>query len=182
MVMKVRNALNQLAPILIDLNLDSSNSSQGRRDITAWTPTLAFPLRPAISLAPTTAATQHHQPLCPTSRTRSRSRERTNSTRTWTTPLFHHSAHDSASSTPTSPTPFEARAYIRKPNAAYDGSYRGNLHHHLWSASTAAIREQIEAQRERSRDKHPPRPCRFCEPARSKCTWRISRGMNVLYT
>ena len=35
-------------------------------------------------------------------------------------------------------------------------------------------------QRERSRDKHPPPPPRFREPAQSKCTSRISRGMNVL--
>ena len=31
-------------------------------------------------------------------------------------------------------------------------------------------------QRERSRDKHPLQPNRFCEPAQSKCT---SRGMHV---
>ena len=34
-------------------------------------------------------------------------------------------------------------------------------------------------QRERSCDKHPPRPLRFCERAQSKCTSSISRGMNV---
>ena len=35
-------------------------------------------------------------------------------------------------------------------------------------------------QRERSRWKHPLPPPRFCEPAQSKCTWTMSRGMNVL--
>ena len=29
---------------------------------------------------------------------------------------------------------------------------------------------------ERSRGKHPPQPTRFCEPAQSKCTSKISRG------
>ena len=35
-------------------------------------------------------------------------------------------------------------------------------------------------QQGRSRDKRPLQPSRFFEPAQSKCTWRISRGVNLL--
>ena len=44
----------------------------------------------------------------------------------------------------------------------------------------ATMSENARAQRERSPEKHPPLPPRFREPAQSKCTKRILRGMNVL--
>ena len=55
-----------------------------------------------------------------------------------------------------------------------------NLHFEVKPLSQKVDFGPSKPQRERSRDKHQRQPTRFCEPAQSKCTSRISRGMNLL--
>ena len=77
--------------------------------------------------------------------------------------------------------PFRSLAPVTK-SRLWSAKTRGEVSLAPATISDHHVRKKMRAapQRERSRGKHPPPAGRFCEPAQSKCTWTMSRVMDVL--
>ena len=57
---------------------------------------------------------------------------------------------------------------------------KSTLDHQITRFPVTTMSENACSATTRAQSRHPPRPTKFCEPAQSKCTSRISRAMNVL--